>query len=112
MSGSGLPFLEPDINNKMFLTRIARNFSKYTFTWILPSGEKLQTTAGFGESLLEVAQENDIEIEAACDGTCACSTCHVILEKELYDKLPELLPDEDDMLDLAAGLTSTSRLGC
>ena len=53
-----------------------------------------------------------MEIEAACGGELACSTCHVVLDKELYDKLPAKLEEEDDMLDLAMGLTPTSRLSC
>lgn len=49
----------------------------------------------------------------ACEGSCSCSTCHVIVEdEELYDKIPEASDDENDMLDLAFGLTETSRLGC
>ena|SRR5436305_5154477 len=49
----------------------------------------------------------------ACGGSCACSTCHVIVEDpEVYDKIPEPDDDENDMLDLAFGLTETSRLGC
>jgi len=48
----------------------------------------------------------------ACEGSVACSTCHVILPSEYYDKLPEPDDDENDMLDMAFGLTDTSRLGC
>lgn len=48
----------------------------------------------------------------ACERSCACSTCHVILPQELYDILPEPEDDENDMLDMAFGLTDTSRLGC
>ncbi len=49
----------------------------------------------------------------ACGGSCACSTCHVIVEgDEMYEKIPEPDDDENDMLDLAFGLTETSRLGC
>lgn len=52
-------------------------------------------------------------MEGACGGSCACSTCHVIvLDHEYYDKMPEPEDDENDMLDLAFGLTETSRLGC
>ena len=54
----------------------------------------------------------DIDGFGACEGTLACSTCHVVLDKELYDRLPAKLEEEDDMLDLAMGLTSTSRLSC
>jgi ferredoxin-2, mitochondrial len=49
----------------------------------------------------------------ACGGSCACSTCHVIVEDaDMYDRMPEPDDDENDMLDLAFGLTETSRLGC
>ena len=49
----------------------------------------------------------------ACGGSCACSTCHVILEDpDVYDRLSEPDDDENDMLDLAFGLRETSRLGC
>ncbi|KAK5630914.1 hypothetical protein RRF57_006628 [Xylaria bambusicola] len=66
-----------------------------------------------GDNLLDIAQANDLEMEGACGGSCACSTCHVIvLDEEYYDKMPEPEDDENDMLDLAFGLTETSRLGC
>src|SRR5207302_9227085 len=53
-----------------------------------------------------------IDIEGACEGSLACSTCHVIVDPEWYDLLKEASEDEEDMLDLAFGLTATSRLGC
>ncbi|MCJ1467504.1 mitochondrial matrix iron-sulfur protein [Pseudocyphellaria aurata] len=66
-----------------------------------------------GDNLLNIAQSEDLEMEGACGGSCACSTCHVIVESsEMYDKMPEPEDDENDMLDLAFGLTETSRLGC
>lgn len=65
-----------------------------------------------GESLLDIAHENGIDIEGACEGECACSTCHVILESDVFEELPEMSEAEEDMLDLAAGLTDTSRLAC
>lgn len=69
--------------------------------------------AELGKSILEIAHENDVELEGACEGSLACSTCHVIVEdQDYYDKLPEPDDDENDMLDLAFGLTDTSRLGC
>lgn len=68
--------------------------------------------AEIGLSLLEVAKKNDIDIEGACEGALACSTCHVIIDKEFYNKLPPASDEEEDMLDLAFGLTKTSRLGC
>ncbi|KAI8464435.1 MAG: ferredoxin, adrenodoxin-like protein [Monoraphidium minutum] len=76
-------------------------------------GSSHTVQAPLGKSLLEVAHDNDIELEGACEGSLACSTCHVIVEgDEYYKKLPEATEDELDMLDLAYGLTDTSRLGC
>ncbi|KAL4420822.1 hypothetical protein ABPG75_010478 [Micractinium tetrahymenae] len=76
-------------------------------------GSEKVVQAPLGKSLLEVAHENGVELEGACEGSLACSTCHVIVEdQEFYDKLPEADDDENDMLDLAFGLTDTSRLGC
>ena len=65
-----------------------------------------------GISLLEVAHQNDIDLEGACEGSLACSTCHVIVDEKDYAKLTPATEDEEDMLDLAFGLTQTSRLGC
>lgn len=66
-----------------------------------------------GDNLLDIAQANDLEMEGACGGSCACSTCHVIVEDaDMYDRMEEPDDDENDMLDLAFGLTETSRLGC
>ena len=64
------------------------------------------------ESLLDVAHNNGIELEGACEQSLACSTCHVILEQKFYDMLEEPCEEEEDLLDLAYGLTHTSRLGC
>ncbi len=60
-----------------------------------------------GLNLLELAHKKDIDLEGACEGSLACSTCHVILEPPVYDTLPEPSDEENDMLDLAFGLTST-----
>ncbi|KAK7056613.1 hypothetical protein VNI00_002330 [Paramarasmius palmivorus] len=68
--------------------------------------------ANEGDDILAIAHEYDIDLEGACEGSVACSTCHVILEPDVYDKLPEPEDDENDMLDMAFGLTDTSRLGC
>jgi ferredoxin len=76
-------------------------------------GSVTTVQAPIGESLLEVAHHNDIDLEGACEGSLACSTCHIIVEDQaMYDRLPEPCDDENDMLDLAFGLTDTSRLGC
>jgi ferredoxin, 2Fe-2S len=65
-----------------------------------------------GLSILEVAHNNNIDLEGACEGSLACATCHVVLEDKIYNKLDEPEEAEEDMLDLAFGLTHTSRLGC
>mmetsp|Transcript_54142 Transcript_54142/g.87498 ORF Transcript_54142/g.87498 Transcript_54142/m.87498 type:complete len:148 (-) Transcript_54142:27-470(-) len=76
------------------------------------TGASVAVQAKSGQTLLEVAHSADIDIEGACGGECACSTCHVILTKEDYAKMPEPDEDEVDMLDLAAHVCETSRLGC
>mmetsp|Transcript_509 Transcript_509/g.1122 ORF Transcript_509/g.1122 Transcript_509/m.1122 type:complete len:149 (-) Transcript_509:185-631(-) len=75
-------------------------------------GEEVCVSAPEGKTLLEVAHANDVDLEGACDGSLACSTCHVILEQHVFDKLPPPDEDELDMLDLAFDLKATSRLGC
>ena len=81
-------------------------------TFIAPDGARKEVDAAEGLSVLEVAHRNKIELEGACEGSLACSTCHVVVAKEWYDKLSPATEDEEDMLDLAFGLTATSRLGC
>ena len=68
--------------------------------------------AQVGLSILDVAHSNNIDLEGACEGSLACSTCHIILEEDMYNRLDEPEEEEEDMLDLAFGLTHTSRLGC
>merc|ERR1712226_1235606 len=65
-----------------------------------------------GQNILRAAQQHGVELEGACEGVIACSTCHVILEEKLYDDLEYPCEDEEDMLDEAFGLTPTSRFGC
>ena len=71
-----------------------------------------EVEANLGDHLLETAHKNDIDIEGACDASLACSTCHIILEEKIYESIPKPKEEEDDLLDLAFGLTHTSRLGC
>ena len=61
---------------------------------------------------MDTAHDNNIELEGACGGELACSTCHLVFEKDVYDTLPPKADEEEDMLDLAFELTETSRLGC
>ena len=82
-------------------------------TFISPDGkERKEVEAPLGLSVLEIAHLHDVDVEGACEGSLACSTCHVIVDPEWYDKLEEPSEEEEDMLDLAFGLTHTSRLGC
>ena len=81
-------------------------------TFIERDGTQREVDAPLGLSVLEIAHRNKIDIEGACEGSLACSTCHVIVDLEWYDLLEEATEDEEDMLDLAFGLTHTSRLGC
>jgi ferredoxin len=99
--------------NSMF----ARTFQTLTkivrFSFVQHTGELIKKVeAPVGTSLLDVAHKFGIDIEGACGGQCACATCHVILPDDLYRKYPPVSDDESDMLDLAADLSDTSRLGC
>lgn len=75
-------------------------------------GTRREVDAPAGLSVLEVAHKHGVDIEGACEGSLACSTCHVIVDPAWIDKLSEPTEDEEDMLDLAFGLEKTSRLGC
>ena len=81
-------------------------------TFVHPNGSRKEVDAPIGLSVLEIAHRNQVDLEGACEGSLACSTCHVIVAPEWFDLLQEPTEDEEDMLDLAFGLTHTSRLGC
>ncbi len=81
-------------------------------TFIKPDGSRLDVDAPVGLSVLEIAHRHNIDLEGACEGSLACSTCHVVVEPQWFELLNEPTEDEEDMLDLAFGLTHTSRLGC
>ena len=81
-------------------------------TFVEPNGARHEVDAPIGLSVLEIAHGNNIELEGACEGSLACSTCHVIVDGEDFERLADPTEDEEDMLDLAFGLTRTSRLGC
>ena len=74
--------------------------------------QQWQVEAPFGVSVMEIAVSNNIDIEGACEGNMACSTCHVVVDADWSEKLPAPKEEEDDMLDLVYGLKRTSRLGC
>jgi len=81
-------------------------------TFIHPDGKCQEVEATCGQSILEIAHANGVPIEGACDGSLSCSTCHVIVDQSYYEPLDAATEDEEDMLDLAIGVTKTSRLGC
>ncbi|GAB3553516.1 ISC system 2Fe-2S type ferredoxin [Noviherbaspirillum agri] len=76
---------------------------------LCPEGAVIEAPAG--KSICDVLLENDIEIEHACEKSCACTTCHVIV-REGFDSLKEAEEKEEDLLDRAWGLEATSRLSC
>jgi ferredoxin len=71
-----------------------------------------EVDAPAGSRLLEVAQADGQPLEGTCEGQMACSTCHVIIAAEDFAKLPQASDMEEDLLDLAAGVTRYSRLAC
>lgn len=83
-----------------------------TVCFITDKGEKVTAQAQPGQRLLEVGQGAGLPLEGTCEGQMACSTCHVIVAKEWFAKLEPASDDEEDMLDLAAGVGRTSRLSC
>ena len=76
------------------------------------SGVSREVDAPLGLSVLEIAHKHNVDIEGACEGSLACSTCHVVVDPVWFPKLVKPTEDEEDMLDLAFGLEKTSRLGC
>ena len=81
-------------------------------TFVERDGTRREVDAPLGLSVLEVAHKYGVDIEGACEGSLACSTCHVIVDPAWFPKLVDPTEDEEDMLDLAFGLEQTSRLGC
>jgi 2Fe-2S ferredoxin len=75
-------------------------------------GTERVVDAPLGLSVLEIAHKHGVDIEGACEGSLACSTCHVLVDPAWYPRLTSATEDEEDMLDLAFGLSATSRLGC
>ncbi|MEA3041365.1 MAG: ferredoxin-2, mitochondrial [Sphingomonadales bacterium] len=71
-----------------------------------------EVDAAAGERLLDVAQAAGQPLEGTCEGQMACSTCHVIVAAEDFVRLPPASEEEEDLLDLAAGVGRTSRLAC
>lgn len=83
-----------------------------TITFIDPRGKVVTASAEAGDNLLRVGQAAGLPLEGTCEGQMACSTCHVIVAAEWFDRLPLASEEEEDMLDFAAGARRTSRLSC
>ncbi|MFC4256395.1 2Fe-2S iron-sulfur cluster binding domain-containing protein [Altererythrobacter xixiisoli] len=75
-------------------------------------GATVEANATPGDRLLEIGQAAGMPLEGTCEGQMACSTCHVIIGRDWFARLPEAVEDEEDMLDLAAGVQKFSRLAC
>ena len=75
-------------------------------------GTEKSVEAENGLSVMEIARDNDLDIEGTCGGSISCCTCHVIIDKDWFSIVGGPNPDEEDMLDLAMGLQPTSRLSC
>ncbi|XP_051877860.1 ferredoxin 1b isoform X2 [Pristis pectinata] len=116
----GFEVLQPAVNQQkrsISLSAVSRNGrsdEKLTVHFINQHNKKLTVVAEEDESLLDVVLNHNLDIEGfgSCEGTLACSTCHLIFDKENFDSLDKISVEELDMLDLAFGLTDTSRLGC
>lgn len=85
---------------------------KVSLTFVTRTGEEVEVHAEVGDTLMSVAQDAGLDVEGACEGNLACATCHVILTKLAFDTLQSPSEEEDDMLELAVDLHTTSRLGC
>jgi len=83
-----------------------------TITFIAADGTATQAQAAPGDNLLAIGQNANMPLEGTCEGQMACSTCHVIVAPEDFARLPKASEEEEDMLDLAAHATRTSRLAC
>ena len=83
-----------------------------TVTFVTAQGDRVTAEAEPGDNLLRVAQAAGMPLEGTCEGQMACSTCHVIVARAWFGRLPEAAEEEEDMLDLAADVEATSRLSC
>ena len=83
-----------------------------TVTFITANEERVTAQAPEGDNLLRVGQAAGMPLEGTCEGQMACSTCHVIVARDWFGRLPRASEDEEDLLDLAAGVRPTSRLSC
>lgn len=92
------------------LRRRGDNLIKVNF--VTANGEKVTAEGAAGTNLLALGQAASMPLEGTCEGQMACSTCHVVISAEWFGRLPPASEEEEDMLDLAAGVSATSRLSC
>ena len=83
-----------------------------TITFVLSDGKEITVRSPENYTVLDAARQHDIDLEGVCEGSLACSTCHVIVDRKHFDQLPVATEREQDMLDLAFGLEACSRLSC
>lgn len=83
-----------------------------TVHFVDPRGKAIAAVGEPGDNLLRIGQAAGLPLEGTCEGQMACSTCHVIVAAEWFDRLPAAAEEEEDMLDFAAGARRTSRLSC
>lgn len=83
-----------------------------TIIFTTPNGEEHNVAIENGVTVMEAGRDANLGIEGTCGGCLSCATCHVIVDLEWFAKTGGPSEDEEDMLDLAFGLSETSRLGC
>ncbi|XP_031421934.1 adrenodoxin-like [Clupea harengus] len=95
-------------------THALRSEERVPVTFVSQDGERVKVKGCVGDTLLKVVIDQKLDINGfgACEGTLACSTCHLVLDDSTYKQLGIVTDEEMDLLDLAYGLTDTSRLGC
>jgi ferredoxin len=81
-------------------------------TFVDPAGNSVHAAGEAGDNLLRIGQAAGLPLEGTCEGQMACSTCHVIVAADWFEKLVAATEEEEDMLDFAAGARRTSRLSC
>ena len=83
-----------------------------TIIFTTPDGKQHDVSVDVGVTIMEAGRDANLGIEGTCGGCLSCATCHVIVDPDWFAKMGGPSEDEEDMLDLAFGLTETSRLGC
>jgi len=81
-------------------------------TFIDKNKNQISVQAENGKSILDIAKENNIDLMGACDGNCACGTCHVYIDEETLKKIEPATEDEENVLDIVFNLQQNSRLAC